>query len=98
MGWIALSGDLKVISNLLIFIVAGLLCVVEFLADKIKYVDTIWDSLYTFIKSIGTAALGYMAVSNFGPVTQIPLAMLCVTISCGAQLTKVSEISNQFLF
>ncbi|MBM3248626.1 MAG: DUF4126 domain-containing protein [Candidatus Omnitrophica bacterium] len=90
MGWIGLPGDLKVISNPLIFIAAGLLYGVEFLADKIKYVDTIWDSIHTFIKPIGAAALGYAASSNLGPVAQIPLAMICGTLSGGTQLTKAS--------
>jgi hypothetical protein len=90
MGWVALPGDLKVISNPLIFTASGLLYGVEFLADKIKYVDTIWDSFHTFIKPIGAAALGYMAGSHLGPVAQIPLAMLCGTLSGGTQLTKAS--------
>ena len=90
MGWIALPGDLKVISHPLVFIFSGLLYLIEFLADKIPYIDTIWDSVHTFIKPIGTAALGYMAASNLGPVVQVPLAMLCGTLSGGTQLTKAS--------
>jgi hypothetical protein len=90
MGWVTLPGDLKVISNPLIFSASGLLYGVEFLADKIKYVDTLWDSVHTFIKPVGTAALGYMAASNLGPVAQIPVAMLCGTLSGGTQLTKAS--------
>lgn len=88
MGWVNLPGDLKVISNPLIFTASGLLYGVEFFADKIKYIDTIWDSVHTFIKPIGTAALGYMAASNIGPVAQIPIAMLCGTLAGGTQLTK----------
>jgi hypothetical protein len=90
MGWIALPGDLKMISNPLVFAPAGLLYGVEFLADKIKYVDSLWDSIQTFVKPVGTAALGYMAASNLGPVAQIPIAMLCGTLSGGTQLTKAS--------
>jgi uncharacterized membrane protein len=90
MGWVVLPGDLKVIAHPFVFIFAGLLYLIEFLADKIPYIDTIWDSAHTFIKPIGTAALGYMAASNLGPVVQIPLAMLCGTLSGGTQLTKAS--------
>lgn len=90
MGWIALPGDLKMISNPLVFAPAGLLYGVEFLADKIKYVDSLWDSIQTFVKPVGTAALGYMAASNLGPVAQIPIAMFCGTLSGGTQLTKAS--------
>ncbi len=90
MGWITLPGDLNAISNPLIFAPAGLLYGVEFFADKIKYIDTIWDSFHTFIKPIGSSVLGYMAASNLGPMAQIPVAMLCGTLSGGTQLTKAS--------
>jgi hypothetical protein len=90
MGWVTLPGDLKAISNPLIFSASGLLYGVEFLADKIKYVDTLWDSLHTFIKPIGTGALGYMAAANLGPVAQVPIALLTGTLAGGTQLTKAS--------
>jgi len=88
MGWIALPGDLKVISNPLIFITAGLVYGVEFFADKIKYVDSIWDSVQTFIRPVGGAALGYLASSGLGPVAQIPVAMLTGAVATTSALTK----------
>jgi hypothetical protein len=88
MGWIALPGDLKIISNPLIFITAGLVYGVEFFADKIKYVDSIWDSVQTFIRPVGGAALGYLASSGLGPVAQIPVAMLTGAVATTSALTK----------
>jgi hypothetical protein len=88
MGWIALPGDLKVISNPLIFTTAGLVYGIEFFADKIKFVDSIWDSVQTFIRPVGGAALGFLATSGLGPVAQIPVAMLTGAISATSALTK----------
>ena len=88
MGWINLPGDLKVISNPLIFTLAGLVYAVEFFADKIKFVDSIWDSVQTFIRPAGGAALGYLASSGLGPVAQIPIAMLTGGVSLTSALTK----------
>ncbi|HQM87733.1 MAG TPA: DUF4126 domain-containing protein, partial [Methylotenera sp.] len=48
-GYIQLPATLDILSNPIVIAVAGLLAVIEFLADKIPYVDTIWDSIQTFI-------------------------------------------------
>jgi len=88
MGWIALPGDLKIISNPLIFTLAGLVYAVEFFADKIPLVDSVWDSVQTFIRPVGGAALGYLATSGLGPVAQIPVAMLTGGVSLTSALTK----------
>jgi hypothetical protein len=90
MGWIALPGDLKIISNPLIFTTAGLVYGIEFFADKIKFVDSIWDSVQTFIRPFGGAALGYLASSGLGPVAQIPVAMLTGAVATTSALTKAS--------
>jgi hypothetical protein len=42
-----------------VMIAAGALYVVEFFADKIPFVDNIWDAVHTFVRPVGAAALGY---------------------------------------
>jgi hypothetical protein len=37
---------------------AGLMYVVEFFADKIPWVDSMWDAIHTFIRPLGAAWLG----------------------------------------
>ena len=90
LGWIDLPGNLDVISHPLIIIVAVFLFAVEFFADKIPYVDSAWDSVHTFIRPIGGAALAYMATSNVGPVVQIPVALLCGSVAMDSHLTKAT--------
>lgn len=41
-----------------VMIVAGVLFVVEFAADKIPYLDNVWDAVHTFVRPLGAAALG----------------------------------------
>lgn len=41
-----------------IMIVAGVLFVVEFFADKVQFLDSFWDTIHTFIRPIGAAAIG----------------------------------------
>jgi hypothetical protein len=89
-GWITLPGNLEVISHPLIIIVALALYAVEFVADKIPYVDSAWDSVHTFIRPLGGAAMGYLAMAGAGPVLQIPVALLTGSVSMDSHLTKAT--------
>ncbi len=91
MHWISLLGNMDVLANPFIIIIAILLYVVEFVADKIPAVDSIWDTVHTFIRPVGGAALGYMALANAGPVFQIPVALLTGTVSLDSHLTKATS-------
>jgi len=90
LGILSLPGDLDVISNPLIIAVAILLYAVEFFADKIPLVDSAWDSVHTFIRPLGGAALSYMAMADIGPVAQIPAALLSGTVAMDSHLTKAT--------
>ena len=41
-----------------VMVVAGVLFVVEFIADKVPFLDSFWDTIHTFIRPIGAAAIG----------------------------------------
>ena len=49
-GYIHLPASLDMLSNPIVLSVAGMLCVIEFFADKIPYVDSAWDSIQTFVR------------------------------------------------
>jgi hypothetical protein len=87
---IELPGELGAISNLAVISIAGLLYIVEFAADKIPYVDSAWDSVHTFIRPVGGAALAYMGGADAGPAVQIPLALLSGTVAMDSHLTKAT--------
>jgi hypothetical protein len=90
MHWITLPGSMKVLSNPLIILVACVLYAVEFVADKIPFVDSAWDAIHTFIRPFGAAALGYMAASNASPAVQIPIALIMGTVAMDSHLTKAT--------
>lgn len=85
---LSLPGDLKVLGHPLIIATAVLMYVVEFVADKIPLVDNLWDSIHTFIRPLGGAALGYLAAANAGPVMQVPVALITGTVAMDSHLTK----------
>ncbi|MBU4343477.1 MAG: DUF4126 domain-containing protein [Candidatus Omnitrophica bacterium] len=90
MNILSLPGDLEAISNPFIIGIAIAMYLVEFFADKIPLVDSAWDSIHTFIRPIGGAALSYMAMADMGPVAQIPAALLSGTIAMDSHLTKAT--------
>ena len=90
-GWITLPGDSSVLANPFIIILAVLLYVIEFVADKIPYVDSAWDTVHTFIRPVGGAVLGYMATAHAGPLLQVPVAMLTGTVALDSHLTKATS-------
>ncbi len=49
-GLIHLSKSLEILSHPLILGIAAVLYFVEFFADKVPYIDTVWDAIHTFIR------------------------------------------------
>jgi hypothetical protein len=63
-GATKLPGGLEVLDNWWIIGVAGFLYAVEFFADKIPYVDTVWDAVHTFIRVPAGAIVAYAATNQ----------------------------------
>jgi len=59
-----------------VIIIAGVMYLIEFLADKIQFVDNAWDVAHTFIRPIGAAILGIAALSGMDPALVIIGALL----------------------
>ena len=89
-GFVDLPGNMDAISHPLIIGAAILMFAVEFFADKIPVVDSAWDSIHTFIRPVGGAMMGYMAMADMGPIAQIPVALLTGTVAADSHLTKAT--------
>jgi uncharacterized membrane protein YciS (DUF1049 family) len=59
-----LPGGLDVLDNWWIIGVAGFLYAIEFFADKIPYVDSVWDVIHTFIRVPAGAIVAYAATNQ----------------------------------
>jgi hypothetical protein len=88
--WVAgLPTELHVLAHPAVLITAGLLCLIEFFADKIPFVTVIWDGFHTFVRPIGGALLALGAAGQLDTTSQV-LAMLAGgTIALGAHGTKM---------
>lgn len=66
MGWLPLPPGLQILQNPLVLGASFLLFVVEFVADKIPAVDSLWDTVHTFIRIPAGAALAAGALGAAG--------------------------------
>ena len=73
---VKLPGGLDVLDNWWIIGIAGFLYIVEFFADKIPYVDSVWDVVHTFIRVPAGVIVAYAATSDLDPSIYIPAALL----------------------
>jgi len=90
-GYIQLPATLDILSNPIVIAVAGLLAVIEFLADKIPYVDTMWDSIQTFIRIPAGALLAMGAINTSDPVIDTIAALLGASLAGATHATKAGS-------
>ena len=66
-GFIDLPQGLRVLQHPGVLAASGFMCFVEFFADKIPLVDSMWDMVHTFIRIPAGAALAAGALGADGP-------------------------------
>jgi Domain of unknown function (DUF4126) len=79
--------QLDVLANPVVIVIAGLIFVVEFLADKIKWIDSLWDAVHTFIRPLGAALIGAAAFGEVSPESVV-IALLCGGVALSGHSTK----------
>jgi hypothetical protein len=87
-GFAKLPGGLDVLNNWWIIGIAGGLYLVEFFADKIPYVDSVWDVVHTFIRVPAGAIVAYGATNQLDPGIYIPAVLLGGGLALSSHATK----------
>jgi len=75
-GIIQLPDSLQVLASPFVLGIAVVLFVVEFIADKIPYVDSVWDVVHTFIRPPAAALISYSAFGHVPEEWKITAALL----------------------
>jgi hypothetical protein len=67
LGLVQLPQPLHVLGNPLVLGIAVAMFVIEFVADKVPYFDSVWDAVHTFIRPPAAAFLSYSAFAGNVP-------------------------------
>lgn len=86
--WVTLPDGLRVLEHPWVLAAAGLMLLVEFLADKLPIVDSAWDSVHSLIRIPAGAALAAMAFGGQGVEWQTAMAIVGGSLAAGAHLAK----------
>ena len=87
---IHLPEKLAVLSHPIVLGLAIGLYILEFLADKVPYLDTVWDFLHTFIRPPAAAVLGFGVSAGLGVEWRWIAALLAGGIALTSHGTKAS--------
>lgn len=87
-GWVALPEQFKVFDHNWVIATAGVLYVVEFVADKVPWIDSIWDSIHTVIRPIGGALIAVASLGEASPVVTGLIALMGGSIAAASHATK----------
>src|SRR6516164_7253025 len=89
-GVIQLPENLQVLSHPLVLAIAGVLYVMEFLADKVPFIDSIWQAVHTFIRPPAAALLAFSATAAAPEAWRWGAALLAGGIALTSHGTKAS--------
>jgi hypothetical protein len=89
-GWVDLPAQYDVFDNDVVIGAAMVMYLIEFFADKIPYVDSLWDVVHTAIRPVGGALIAVTTLGEASPSLEGLVALLGGTIAAGSHLTKTS--------
>jgi len=93
LGWVQLGpawSGLDVLGEPLVLGVAGVLFALEFLADKVPLVDSMWDGVHTVIRPVGGALLAGRLFGTLSPGAEIAALLLLGAVTLTTHAAKAS--------
>lgn len=81
---------LEVFGHPVVLTVAGVLFVMEFFADKIPWVDSLWDSVHTVIRPVGGTLLALQALGSMDPWMQVAAGLVAGSAALTTHSAKAS--------
>jgi hypothetical protein len=88
--WVSLPPQYDVFAQDWVIGLALVLYAIEFVADKVPWVDSMWDSIHTFIRPVGGALVAAGTVGDATPSYEVLMALVGGTIAAGSHFTKAS--------
>lgn len=80
----------EVLTRTDVLIAAAVLFFIEFAADKIPYLDNVWDAIHTVVRPLGAAALGYVIAGESGSIGEAAGAIVSGALALSAHSAKAT--------
>ena len=87
-GWVALPPQYQVFDNNWIIGGALALYVIEFVADKIPWVDSAWDAIHTVIRPVGGALIAVATLGEQSTAMQTVVALFGGALAASTHFSK----------
>lgn len=91
MGWLELPEGLRILQHPYVIAAAGIMVFVEFFADKVPWLDSLWDQVHTFIRIPAGALLAAGATGDSVNALTIAAGLLGGTITAGTHFAKAGS-------
>lgn len=88
LGWFELPEHLRLLQHPLVLGASGFMTFVEFFADKLPWVDSVWDAVHSFIRIPAGAGLAAAVFGDSGAAVALAAAILGGTLAAGVHLAK----------
>jgi hypothetical protein len=88
LGWVDLPRGLQVLAHPWVLGASGFMLAMEFFADKVPGLDSLWDLVHTFIRIPAGAALAASVFSDAPAAGTVAAAVLGGSLAAGAHFTK----------
>src|SRR5215208_3920731 len=89
-GWVSLSPQFQAFNSDIVIGAAIVMYRIEFFADKVPYIDTLWDVVHTAIRPVGGALIAVTTLGDASPGLEGLVALLGGAVAAGSHLTKTS--------
>jgi hypothetical protein len=87
---IQLPPELQVLTHPAVIVIACIMYVIEFFADKVPYVDSGWDVVHTFIRVPAGAILAARSLGDMNPALEFAALLAGGTVALAAHGTKAT--------
>lgn len=87
-GWVDLPAQYRVFDNTWIIVGAIVLYLVEFIADKIPWLDSLWDAVHTVIRPLGGALIAVASIGHAQPWVQALAAIAGAALATSTHVAK----------
>jgi Domain of unknown function (DUF4126) len=86
--WVTLPPQFAIFDHDIVIIVALAMYAIEFIADKVPWVDTVWDGLHTIVRPLGGAFIAVATLGDASPAVQGLTALLGGAVAASTHITK----------